>query len=250
MIHVPRVFLHRGIAALLPFAILFAARADACDSNKPDASYRQAVKAFVQGGRVEVAQARACLEMLAERGHADSQAALGLAYETGRGLEQNYGKALYWHRKAAAGGHAESMKNLGVMHEKGQGVERNMAIAETWYRRAAVAGNAKAQRNLGRFYLEGIGGQQNEVEAIQWFRRAAGQNDAKAQLLLGQVLSRSPRPDDQIEAYAWLTRAAEAFQDAGLKRQAASLREQIGERLTEPQRRSAEKVLEAARSPQ
>ncbi len=247
MIPVPGIFRRRGIAAFFSFSALFVARADACDSDKPDASYRQAADALVQGVRDKAAQSRAWLEMLAERGHVDSQAALGLAYETGRGLDRDHGKALYWHRKAAAGGHAESMKNLGVMHEKGQGVERNMALAETWYRRAAVAGDAKAQRNLGRFYLEGLGGQRNEAEAIKWFRVAAGQNDAKAQLLLGQVLSRSSRPDDQVEAYAWLARAAEVFQDTGLKRQAASLREKIGERLAEPQRRSAEKVLEAFR---
>jgi TPR repeat protein len=127
------------------------------------------------------------------------------------------------------------MKNLGVMYEKGQGVGKDMAQAGVWFRRAAEVGNAKAQRNLGHLYLDGLLGVRD---------------DAKVQLVLGQVLSRSSSPDDQVEPFARLSRAEEGFQDAGLKRQAASLRQRIRARLTETQRRSVEKILETYPSPQ
>lgn len=220
-----------------------------CDGQKPEESYHRTADWLARGGREQAVQAYGCLELLARKGHAESQAALGLAHETGRGLEKDYAKAFYWHRKAADSGHAESMKNLGVMYENGQGVGKDMARAETWYRRAAVAGNAKAQRNVGRFFLEGLNGESNEAEAIRWFRSAARQGDAKAQFALAQILSRSAQEKDRIEAYAWLAHAAAGFDDEGLKKQAAELRDRVGERLSESQRQSAGKVLDPAGKP-
>ena len=35
------------------------------------------------------------------QGDADSQHALGVAYDKGRGVEQNHEQSVYWHRKAA-----------------------------------------------------------------------------------------------------------------------------------------------------
>lgn len=49
----------------------------------------------------------------AEKGYVPAQAALGMLYANGKGVEQNYGESRKWFVKAAEGGHplaAESAK--------------------------------------------------------------------------------------------------------------------------------------------
>ncbi len=86
---------------------------------------------------------------LAEQGNAKAQYNLGVMYGNGRGVKQDYFKAVNWYRKAAEQGHADAQLNLGYMYEKGRGVKQDDFEAVKWYRQAAEQGNAKAQFNLG-----------------------------------------------------------------------------------------------------
>ncbi|MDA9163032.1 sel1 repeat family protein, partial [Alphaproteobacteria bacterium] len=52
-------------------------------------------------------------------------------------------------------GIADVQYNLGVMYEKGQGVVQNYKTASEWYTLAAEQGHAKAQYNLGLMYQNG-----------------------------------------------------------------------------------------------
>src|SRR5437899_236299 len=76
------------------------------------------------------------LRAAAEAGDAAAQAALGLAYQNGRGAEQNDALAVDWYRKAAAAGNSEAQNDLGVMYMNGWGVEKNKEEAVRWYRLA------------------------------------------------------------------------------------------------------------------
>ncbi|WP_277600823.1 tetratricopeptide repeat protein [Eikenella corrodens] len=49
-------------------------------------------------------------------------------------------------------GNADAQYNLGVMYDNGQGVRQDYAEAARWYRKAAEQGYAKAQYNLGSMY--------------------------------------------------------------------------------------------------
>jgi TPR repeat protein len=51
-------------------------------------------------------------------------------------------------RKAADQGHAKAQYNLGVMYEKGEGVQQNYSEALKWYKKAADQGHAGAQSKL------------------------------------------------------------------------------------------------------
>ena len=62
---------------------------------------------------------------------------------------------------------------LGLMFEKGQGVKQDYAKALLRYINAAVLGQATAQDNLGCMYLHGRGVKQDYAKALSWFRRAA-----------------------------------------------------------------------------
>jgi hypothetical protein len=85
-------------------------------------------------------------------GYVDAQFALGIMYEEGRGLTQDYEKALEWYRKAAEQGYAPALNNLGVMYDRGVGVPKNTKKALELYRKAASEGDVyfmEALTNLG-----------------------------------------------------------------------------------------------------
>ena len=53
-----------------------------------------------------------------------------------------------WYRKAAEQGHAGAQNNLGVMYNNGQGVQQDYESAAYWWGKAAKQGNVKAQKEL------------------------------------------------------------------------------------------------------
>jgi hypothetical protein len=71
--------------------------------------------------------------------------------------------------------------NLGVGYDKGDGVPQDYTDMAKWYRKAAEQGHAAAQHNLGCCYDEGVGVPKNHEEAMKWCRKAAGQGYAPAQ---------------------------------------------------------------------
>ena len=91
----------------------------------------------------------------AEQGNADDQFNLGLMYDNGRGVRQDYTKAVQWYRKAAEQGDAQAQSNLASMYSNGQGVRQDYAEAVRWYRKAVEQGDVNAQLNLGVMYVNG-----------------------------------------------------------------------------------------------
>lgn len=85
------------------------------------------------------------LRQRAEEGDPAAQNELGACYYRGKGVEQDYAKAVKWFRKSAEQGNAKGQYNLGVCFYNGQGVSQNEAEAAKWYRKAAEQGHVKAQ---------------------------------------------------------------------------------------------------------
>jgi TPR repeat protein len=73
-----------------------------------------------------------------EQGVASAQFYLGLMYEKGRGVRQDYAAALTWFRKAAAQGYAGPQNNLGLLYERGRGIRKDVVHALMWYTVAAA----------------------------------------------------------------------------------------------------------------
>jgi TPR repeat protein len=86
-----------------------------------------------------------------------------------KAAEQGNAKAVKWYRKAAEQGLPEAQFNLGLMYDKGQGVPQDYAEAVKWYRKAAEQGFAEAQTNLGIMYFTGLGVPKEYVLAQMWF---------------------------------------------------------------------------------
>ena len=76
-----------------------------------------------------------------------AQFTLGLCYDHGRGVEQDFVEAAKWYRKAAYLGHAEAQFTLGVMHVDGQGVGQDYVLAHMWFNLSAAQEFENAARN-------------------------------------------------------------------------------------------------------
>ena len=133
--------------------------------------------------RGDFASALRLFQRLAERGDASAQCNLGVMYEQGHGVVQNYREAMRWFRLAALQGDASAQSNVGVMYYKGQGIAQDYGEARKWYRMAAEQRNLEAQFNLGVMYEEGQGVAQDRVRAHMWFNLAAAiSSDGNANL--------------------------------------------------------------------
>ena len=148
---------------------------------------------------------------LADRGHTQSEHAVGMIHERGREVEADKDKAIFWYERAALKGHEMSQLNLAKIYldEGGsedidravdlleqsakQGVEEaqfmlgivygdesnpgvlNETKSFTWFLRAARLGHAYAQYNVGLIFADGRGVNVNQVKSLYWFRKASDQ---------------------------------------------------------------------------
>ena len=88
------------------------------------------------------------LEEAADQGHAQAQCSLGVVYEQGQGVAQDYSAAMKWYRMAADQGDAQAQYNLGVMYYQGQGVPQNISEALRWLYKAQVQGHERAKERI------------------------------------------------------------------------------------------------------
>jgi TPR repeat protein len=139
---------------------------------------------------------------LAARGDADAALQLGLLYDTGRGVAQDFGAAEHWYRQAADAGSAAAAFNLGALYDSGRNGGRDGAAAYRWYRRAAERGFARAAYLLGVMTEAGDGTPADPTAAAKWYRLAvAGGVRAAAPRLaaLGPVAQPQPQPSATSE---------------------------------------------------
>jgi TPR repeat protein len=87
---------------------------------------------------------------VAEKGDADAQISLGLAYYFGKGARRDYAEAAKWYGLAAQQGNASAQASLGTLYEAGLGVMRDYAVAYMWFDLAAAQNgeNAAQARDL------------------------------------------------------------------------------------------------------
>ena len=110
---------------------------------------------------------------LASKGNVRHQNNLGDIYHYGKGVNQDYKKAVKWYEKAAEQGHAEAQVNLGAMYYDGLGVTQDYKQAAKWYSKAAEQGDKKGQNMLGNMYYDGLGVTQDYALAYMWYSIAA-----------------------------------------------------------------------------
>lgn len=84
----------------------------------------------------------------AEAGDADAANTIGVQYEMGLSVVENYKEAMKWYRRAAEMGSVEALYNIGAMHADGVGAPRDIAEALRWYEQAAAKGHDGAQTRI------------------------------------------------------------------------------------------------------
>tara|TARA_R110002153_G_scaffold124560_1_gene271124 strand:- start:384 stop:839 length:456 start_codon:yes stop_codon:yes gene_type:complete len=84
---------------------------------------------------------------LAEQGDADAQYNLGVMYDNGQGVPQDFKQAVKWYRKAAEQGYADAQYNLAIRYYKGQGVIQSNKQSYIWNAIAAANGHEGAVKN-------------------------------------------------------------------------------------------------------
>jgi len=85
------------------------------------------------------------LRSRAEQGDASAQSYLGMKYDYGQGVPQDYAEAVKWYRLAAEQGDAFAQFNLALMYDLGEGVPQDYARAHKWFNLAAS--RASAEKN-------------------------------------------------------------------------------------------------------
>ncbi len=145
------------------------------------------------------------------QGEAESQNRLGIAYYKGRGVEQDFGKAVEWLQKAADQGNAEAQNRLGYAYANGKGVLRDSGKSMEWFYKAAEQGMSKSQYEVGNAYAFGVlGVLQDSKKSIEWFQKAADQGHIKSITRLANAYEHGVHVAQDFEkAVEWYQKGAD-----------------------------------------
>ena len=166
------------------------------------ADYQAGMTAY-RGGDFKTALSE--FQVAAEAGDGEAQAALGIMYVRGEGVEKDLARAAEWLAKSAEQGHVRAQHLMGRLYHSGSLGERDVEKAVAWFEKAAEGGNIGAHLALTSIYYKGDGVEKNLAKAAKHVRIAAEGGVVNAQmhyarmLLNGEGLTRDPE-----EAYFWL----------------------------------------------
>lgn len=156
-------------------------------------------------------------ELAADQNSPDAQLNLALLYSTGNGVPQNHVKAAELYQKAANQKNTIAMRNLGLIYEKGQGVPQNYKKAAECYEAAVSEGSPRAKVNLAGLYERGLGVPQNLGKAVELLQSGAAENDPDSQTNLANLYASGKGvPQDETKALELYLRAAKAGERVAL----------------------------------
>lgn len=105
------------------------------------------IKKRIRNGRGNTSSAIGRWRQSAERGDANAQFKLGLAYIKCSRSHQDKSEGARWLQRAADQGHVGGQVNLGVAYALGTGVLQDPVMAHMWFNLAAAKGNEQAREN-------------------------------------------------------------------------------------------------------
>jgi hypothetical protein len=141
-----------------------------------------ALGVFYETGRgvtADLSHAIALYEWGCNAGNALACHHLGNMYLFGKGVAQDYERARKLMRLSCDQGEAEGCANLGYIYGAGQGVEVNYSRAVALYRKACDMKSAHACRNLGIMYESGFGVDRDLIQARQLFAQSCAMGDTE-----------------------------------------------------------------------
>lgn len=101
-------------------------------------------------------------------GVVEAEHGLGLSYQEGVGVPQDFQKALNWYTRAIKHGSGAAATNVGFMYDKGIGVTLNKSKALDYYKLASSMKVVRAMEIIAYMYLE----LDDKENARKWFQYA------------------------------------------------------------------------------
>lgn len=132
------------------------------------------------------------MELAAQEGISNSAAEYftGMNYYEGKGVEQDYGKAVEWLKIAANKNLSDAFEALGECYYYGHGVEQNYITAAEWLKRCVNSNHpkGKATNLLSKIYRKGIDGLPQDItEADRLLKKAAEIGDDTSRSTLERI---------------------------------------------------------------
>ncbi len=140
----------------------------------------------------------------AQQGHFMAMHNLGFSYAAGRGVPQDYKKALYWYKRVPVR-FPLARFNIGMLYFNGMGVQKDYKKALVNLRIAMKQGHVGAINTIGYMYSNGLGVTQNKSLARQYYIEAATKGNSYAINNLGVEATRNGK---HAEARQWYGKAA------------------------------------------
>ncbi|MBC8871839.1 MAG: SEL1-like repeat protein [Planctomycetes bacterium] len=165
------------------------------------------------------AQALNWLRRADQAGETSGTFFLAFMYRNGRGVEQDYAKAMELYERVRSLESAEGKRkglwnvateSLASMHLNGQGISQDYEKAFALYQESADRGSLSAKHQVALMYYQGQGVEKNLGEAQRLFREAAEEGLDKAQVSLGAAYANGDGvARDASQAVHWYRAAAE-----------------------------------------
>lgn len=171
-------------------------------------------------------------------GDVSSQYKMGLRYNNGQGVQQNYSTALEWFEKSAASGNAEAQYFAGIAYDAGRGVEQNLEKAVVYFSGAANQGHARAQYQYAQTFMNARGATKDQRWAVVWYDKSANQKHSGSMFMLGVAYAAGLGVDpSNVVSWAWLDLAAkDNYPNAN------TARDTMGQKLSDDELAAAMKV--------
>jgi len=97
---------------------------------KADDTFQQGLAAYQNKNYLTASR---LFKPLAQQGRVDAQRYLGLMYDKGLGLPQDYHKAVTWYKRAASQHDSAAQYHLGLKYDIGEGVPEDDMQAYIWF---------------------------------------------------------------------------------------------------------------------
>jgi TPR repeat protein len=147
----------------------------------------------------------------AEGGYPASQYMLAWFYYKGIGVVQDYTKTVVWAQKSSDQGDVNASNLLGIVHRLGRGVTKNYTKALEFFNEADRYGNVDAPVHIASMYKNGEGVSKDYRQAIDWYSKAAekGNNLGWIQLAYLYATCKDPQYIDGKKAVAYALKGTE-----------------------------------------
>jgi TPR repeat protein len=132
--------------------------------------YEKGITAYKRGHYTDAA---ALLNPLAQAGDPLAQFALAVMHDDGRGMTQNFSRALSWYKKSAHNGLVDAQYMVGRLYGRGRGAAQDPSAAFFWFTIARAGGHPDAARlsDQQRSQISQAEQRRVEAKAASWLEK-------------------------------------------------------------------------------